>query len=316
MTPLEIAREIFGQRYSDEYLGHIIWEETGFPHFFDTEDGKYTPEEVFRRQLLEAKEKRDCGGDGMKERPILMSGPMARATREGIKTHTRRVIPRKYTDWIDPPRGPEDVAAGYPFVCGFDGDEECISAVQLCSYGKPGDRLWVKETYRHWHESDFECCGCEPEYCRHCSKKPETPVCYAADHDGYIDPEARCLYGIKWTPSIFMPRKYSRIILEITDIRVERLQSITEEGAIAEGIEQGPVYRSGDELAYRNYLHKDPLMKNFCLSPVASFQTLWNFLNGKTPGASWEADPWVWVIGFKHLNAGVVDPGKKQGVAA
>jgi hypothetical protein len=240
----------------------------------------------------------------MKESPILFSGPMVRAIPEGRKTQTRRVLPRKYADWIDESRTPEDIKAGYPFVCGFlGGDEECISAVRLCPFGQPGDRLWVKEAFRPWHESDSERCGCEPEYCRLCSSTPKTPVCFAADHAGYIDPEARRLYGLKWKPSIFMPRKYSRITLEITAVRVERLQAISDEDAIAEGIEQGPLYRSQDELAYRNYQHKDPLMKNYSLSPIASFQTLWESFNGKRPGASWAANPWVWVVEFKHLLA-------------
>jgi hypothetical protein len=125
-----------------------------------------------------------------------------------------------------------------------------------CKYGQPGDRLWVKETF--WTGGT----------------KEETA--YRADAEM---PSSATKMGCKWKPSIFMPRKASRITLEIVNVRVERLQNITEEDANAEGIPSR--------------------MSVQTLTPaVADYAALWESINGY---GSWTMNPWVWVIEFKKL---------------
>lgn len=212
----------------------------------------------------------------MKERPILFSGPMVRAILEGRKTQTRRVFPRKYLEWIDEPRGPEDVAAGYPFICGFDSDEECISALQLCPYGHLGDRLWVREA---WHQKG--------EW-----RLPEHPE--AEWEDAYWIGTKDILYaadakipssGWRARPSIHMPRWACRLVLEITDVRVERLQDISEADARAEGCHGG----HGSIPGY-----------NYSATPREQFWQLWESLNAGR-GYCWDANPWVWAITFRRV---------------
>jgi hypothetical protein len=132
----------------------------------------------------------------MKERPILFSGPMVRAILEGRKTQTRRIVKPQ----------PLCIASG-----------EWIMNGSACKYGKPGDRLWVRETW--WAPRD----DVRGEYKREYIK-------YAATLDGMGQPT--------WKPSIHMPRWASRINLEVVSVRVERLQNISEEDARAEGIWQ------------------------------------------------------------------------------
>lgn len=172
----------------------------------------------------------------MKERPILFSAPMVRAILEGRKTMTRRVIKPQRSEWA--------------LV------EGCQEKILSCPYGQVGDRLWVKETFR------------TDAYIDERVEYRATPT-VEAQVESY-DPMP------KWKPSIFMPRKHSRITLEITGIRVERLKDITEEDAIREGINNmGSVMRH-----------------------VGFFQDLWESINGPD---SWEANPWVWVVEFKRI---------------
>jgi hypothetical protein len=182
----------------------------------------------------------------MKERSILFSGPMVRAILAGTKTQTRRGVKRL------------DVRAGMP-------QPENDSLLSLCSpYGQPGDRLWVRETWA-WF-------GCERLPCE---------VLYRADgHTKLYDG-----YG-RWRPSIHMPRWASRILLEITDVRVERLCDISEADARAEGIkvdECGHAIREEDHVAWGG--------------ARSAFADLWASINGPD---SWAANPWVWVISFRR----------------
>jgi hypothetical protein len=174
------------------------------------------------------------------EKPILFSAPMVRAILEGRKTMTRRVVKPQ----------PES-----------DQDDGHAGLIQDCPYGQPGDRLWVRETF------STDGCACyEPCFC--------PSVWYKADdlsEDKELQP--------KWCPSIFMPRWASRIILEVTGVRVERLQEITNAGALAEGIEPSGVPRTY----------------------VGDFAALWDSLNAKR-GYGWDTNPWVWVIGFYPPN--------------
>lgn len=189
----------------------------------------------------------------MKERPILFSAPMVRAILEGRKTMTRRVVKNKCAlSWLLP--------------TGFTPEFVTNSENHLCPYGQVGDRLWVRETFG-------QCDRVVPH------------VIYRADGES-PNPD------FKWKPSIFMPRKYSRITLEMTNVRVERLQDISEEDAKAEGIEQ-------IDGLWKNYLPEGILGWISIDDPRESFRTLWTSINGPE---SWNANPWVWVVEFKRLS--------------
>ncbi len=182
-------------------------------------------------------------GDGpeprTRERPILFSGPMVRAILDGRKTQTRRVITPQ-------PDG------DFPFR-------------QRCPYGKPGDRLWVRETWTH---EDSWCSGVDCEQPSHV---------YHRATESYPD-------SMRWRPSIFMPRWASRIDLEVVSVRVERLQEIGEDDAKAEGVE--PSRAGQDERG-----------------PVKTYRTgfvrAWDTINGKR--APWVSNPWVWVVEFREV---------------
>lgn len=189
----------------------------------------------------------------MKERPIIFGAEMVRAILDGRKTQTRRVIkPQPY--YVDfEPRYEKNTWA-------FWSDEVLKyrnGLIVRCPYGVPGDRLWVKEAWADPYDVRI-------------------PV-YRADM-------ATAYEGLRWRPSIFMPRWASRIILEITGVRAERVQAISEDDAIAEGV-------LGDEGPYDQGL------------PSMCFRTLWDSINAKR-GFGWDVKPWwVWVIGFKRLEA-------------
>lgn len=210
--------------------------------------------------------------DAMKEYPIIFSGPMVRAILGGRKTQTRRIIKSKNNGKIIGYGGPALAME----TLGLDNDGcEHVQTV-CCPYGQPGDSLWVREKWRLY--DSYSECACYDE-CR-CARYHNKPVYYA---DTYDD-EA------KWRPSIHMPRWASRITLEITGVRVERLHDISEEEAILEGVEmfedEPPVYRD-----YRD--------QGIVHSAVESFGTLWDSINWRKEGCSWEDhNPWVWVIEF------------------
>lgn len=180
----------------------------------------------------------------MKERPIIFSSEMVKAILEGRKTETRRIIkfPKVNPYIFKKIKVEKDKSIDLFELC----PHGYIKIGNLkCPYGQPGDRLWVRETYSISGNGVF----------------------YKIDTDGTVH--------IAWMPAIFMPRKYSRITLEITDIRVERLQEISPEECNKEGIEG-------------------------ILSAKDSFFDLWNSINKTHP---WETNPWVWVISFKRLNS-------------
>jgi len=209
------------------------------------------------------------------DRPILFSAPMVRALLAGTKTQTRRPVRKQFArDAIV-----AEVAATTPEgwqVSGHSGlwwDDAgaCIDDAIRCPFGIPGDRLWVREAFIH-----------EPaDYCWEASVSiPCRPACTAYRADA-IDPR-----GGRWTPSIHMPRALSRITLEVTDVRVERLQAISRGDALAEGIVE--TY-GGFGLPAGEHFH--------AAAPRLSYLSLWESING--PG-SVEADPWVWVVAFKR----------------
>lgn len=211
------------------------------------------------------------------ERPILFSGAMVRALLAGTKTQTRRVVKAQ----------PEAEHDGEPywFVGGYrawtyrstsDVLRKGGNAL-LCPYGATGGRLWVRETFcDDWMTTDG--------------------IYYRAD--GGL-PGDMVDAGCTWRPSIHMPRAASRITLEVTGVRVERLQDISEADAIAEGIEGFELPECGGRF-WLDYRLTDaeagcsPALK----SPVDSYRWLWESING--PG-SWDANPFVWVVEFRKL---------------
>ena len=193
----------------------------------------------------------------MKERPILFSAPMVMAILDGTKTQTRRVVKAKHLPWL------ENSVLNF-----FDGKWN----QRPMPYGKPGDRLWVRETF-----ADLRGTGIEH---RTDPLGPLKRYAFAADHPpGSHGDEARKEFGVKWKPSIHMPRAASRITLEITGVGVQRLKDISEADAIAEG---APWAACGSP---QEGSHK------------AGFAQLWESINGPE---SWDANPWVWVVEFKR----------------
>ena len=223
----------------------------------------------------------------IKERPILFSAPMVRAILEGRKTVTRRAISHKLTYRFDEPRGPADVAAGYPFV---ECDEGYFPALDFCPYGKPGDRLWVRET---WYCDQFEVQKgpyLQPADMHDLDQSREDgELVYAADGLAPYEQEQPT-----WKPSIHMPRWACRILLEVTGVRVERLQGISEEQALAEGII--PHVRGGWHWHPHDPSNVDDWHQFGFKSPAFAFQDLWI-----GTGGDWDANPWVWVMEFKRV---------------
>lgn len=215
----------------------------------------------------------------MKERPILFSGPMVRAILEGRKTQTRRVL--KYEDFHGCLTG--DCIHFKQATC-----DSCLAeyARTECPYGVPGDRLWVKETWTGCYPC-FEI-GCHLQYAADGSENWMHPP------EGYRFPKAAAKVG-NWVTPLFMPRWASRITLEITDIRVQRLQKISEEDAIAEGVE----WHHGMK-AWRSYnlISQTPFLNK---TAVGSFRTLWDSINAAR-GHGWNENPWTWAITFGRVS--------------
>jgi hypothetical protein len=226
----------------------------------------------------------------MKARPILMSGPMVRALLEGRKTQTRRIVkPQPAIDggWEGPP---EWALFWMENADGLSPEE----LARLCPYGQPGDLLWVREAIVQSYPSTM---GQSGEYTSHWGMGAKYTADGAAPGCDSVGNHFRS------RPSIHMPRWASRLTLELTEVRVERLQHISEADAIAEGIE--PVFTgSGERCGWMNYEHKGDGV-GYCMNPVDSYASLWRHINGPD---SWQANPWVWCIAFRIIqrNNGVV----------
>lgn len=210
----------------------------------------------------------------IKERPILFSAPMVRAILEGRKTVTRREVKKQ--------AALDCLAAGFePAFLALPGNSD------LCPYGRQGDRLWVRET---WYCDHFEVMRgpyLKPDDLNVSEAIDDGTLVYAAD--GLTPYEADQPI---WKPSIHMPRWASRILLEITDVRVERLQAISDQQAMAEGVR---LY--ADHAALRDWYHVDG-KETYSADPRKSFELLWSSING---GGAWDANPWVWVVEFKRV---------------
>ncbi|PBP70580.1 hypothetical protein CCL15_13625 [Pseudomonas syringae] len=210
-----------------------------------------------------------------KERPILFNGPMTHALLAGQKTVTRRLVET-------PPLTPHTELA--------KGREAQTAGVHTsdCPYGQTGDQLWVRETWipcpDAGHESWSNHTFSYSAWVRRGKKIRDVPVGLRKPrHCIYRIDVADDSHGFKWRPSIHMPRWACRILLEITDVRIERLQDITPEQAIAEGV-----------LSCRDHLDPDGIG----YSEEELFSIMWVSLNGHE---NWNANPWVWVVEFKQV---------------
>lgn len=210
----------------------------------------------------------------MTERGMIYNGEMVRAILDGRKTQTRRVMK---------PQPDEDGLAKVingPWV-------DTSERIYRCPFGVPGDRIWVRETFQgplfdfeqmeayQEDSSKFK----KPEFCVYKADGKPAPEFFDADDNLHCG----------WRPSIHMPRWASRILLEITDVRVEQLKSISEEEARSEGVAQ---LREGF------WKHYQPGWTQHQLSARGSFATLWESIYGF---GEWDRNPWVWVIEFKRI---------------
>lgn len=227
--------------------------------------------------------------DAPRERPIPFSAPMVRALLEGRKTQTRWIV-KPQPDGIPVPLA--RWARGLADACGVSPTREEILAKAerlkglvfpferpnsetlfspSCPYGKPGDRLWVKETWSPDHAAFY----------------PNFPIVFRAENypsetdiesGKMFSPEAKAHFPFRWRPSIHMPRRFSRLTLEITDVRVQRVEEISEADAKAEGV--------GFDAVPEPYLtHRE------------AFLALFYDINKRAKRGE---NPWVWAVTFKR----------------
>lgn len=253
------------------------------------------------------------------DRPILFKDEMVRAILEGRKTQTRRILDVPAGWSLEGPQGSPaslgKITSSHPkrgrfgaFIRReiYSGSGKFTHDVVTCKYGEPGDRLWVREAWQGplvpWNRAPelfedprpFE----NPEYCQYRADGGPAPVFINAD-----DEERQ-----GWRPSIHMPRWASRITLEITDVRVERLQDISEEDAKAEGAQYFPDLPSMSPWGQDNrWSMEQPQSVEQCLGTAK-----WAFANyfckiagnaskGLHDPRPWDANPWVWVIEFRRV---------------
>jgi hypothetical protein len=219
----------------------------------------------------------------MKERPILMSAPMVRSTLDDTKLQTRRAVTHPVL---------QDLPTIRDIGNGWWGDDDFEAR---CPYGQPGDRLWVREAFRfpvsvdHLSPAEIGQKALAVGY-----PKPWCPTQFEADglrrtpqewRDFVTPPQAN--EAGRRRAGMHMPRWASRITLEITSVRVQRLQDISEADALVEGI---VATRGGFGLADGSHYH--------ATDPRISYWSLWDAING--PGSA-EANPWVWAVAFKRM---------------
>lgn len=232
-------------------------------------------------------------------RPILFSGAMVRALLAGQKAQTRRVV-----------KAPKGLSNPADFLCVRPGgvnwkDEPVGPAVAFgprdavewahCPYGTIGDRLWVRETWAELALYSLDAEGVQ-----------EYRTVYRADGEA----DGLALVGDRWRPSIHMPRWASRITLEITGVRVERVADISEDDARAEGMLPNwvgdPAEFDPDEHGFLPFDADDEGNVPGCdcydsFTARDCFARLWDSINGTRPGCSWESNPWVWVLEFRRV---------------
>jgi len=252
----------------------------------------------------------------LKERPILFSGPMVRAILDGLKTQTRRV------SRTQPSSSRFTVGHYHPTMIDRHGNEqpgpEVFGAYDEdgewgipCPYGGPGDRLWVRETWRTGKSLDALNTTAMEKLCVDAGyTHPWAPLLYMADGTSTND-DTLLDFGSEWgrtRQSIYMPRWASRITLEVTDVRYERLQEITEKDATAEGIKR--ISKDGGTTWKWGLPDRDGLpgidddgmpWTDWDVDARVAFRNLWDRINGKRPGCSYGANPYVWAVSFKRI---------------
>ncbi|MCA7591415.1 hypothetical protein [Escherichia coli] len=202
----------------------------------------------------------------MKERGMIFNGAMVRAILDGRKTQTRRPLKWKQTRFTE--IGEREDGSRWPWS---EDAEHACDFWHPCPFGAVGDRIWVRET---WAEAGAGA----PDLKLYRANYPE----HVPTHYENVPPADE----IRWTPSIHMPRAACRILLEVTGIRVERLNSISQEDAQAEGM----------ALTGWRPTYSDPDSGGEVWTPYDNFAQLWESIYGEE---SWKANPWVWVIEFK-----------------
>lgn len=202
----------------------------------------------------------------MKERPILVKGELVRAILDDRKTQTRRLVKGQALEWLKPD--------------GFTPEFVASPENHMCPYGDPGDRLWVRET---WGTATG----------LHSQRWKRGTVLYRCDVG--IDIAGIEVDLMKWTPSIHMPRRASRIDLEIVEVRVQRLQDITEQDAREEGFDEWIPCNliTGLKGVRIGGGHRQATCREH-------FAVAWDAINGKR--ASWASNAWVWAISFKRVS--------------
>ncbi len=239
-----------------------------------------------------------------RERPIIFSAAMVKALLSGAKTQTRRVMKDQ------PPHDDFDVGFYHPTFLDrrgeeFPGDEVFGAFSRDGEWGikspfAPGMKLWVQETFDYGVEG----------------KRPVHGVIYCADGEFQYREQAKEKWPSdgKLKPSVHMAKWASRITLEITDVRVERLSELSEEDARAEGIKQEDLHPGGFDpdnfhppgaYGFVSGLHLFPKGRIYP-KPQEAFRELWDSINAKRKGGkySWEKSPWVWAITFKRVDDG------------
>jgi hypothetical protein len=271
----------------------------------------------------------------IKYHPIIMSPPMVTAILDDTKTQTRRIIEDSFNGcWTGAnntiqagghpcPNDPVVIHPGEMIRSYYPDYDDTLDELDYpsepaqntvveawfhcstmdktakCPYGKIGDRLWVRETcqlYGNWKKNGLTKSG-KQSWKFHAAGDPF--VRYAGDF--VASPKDRTQDGWYTRPSIHCPRWTSRITLEVTDIRVERLQSISEEDAIAEGTKLVMYNNLGNRFFYNNYSKGvDSIFGNdeYLFSARLSYMSLWDKINGKN---AYTVNPWVWAITFKKV---------------
>lgn len=239
----------------------------------------------------------------MRERPILFSGEMVRAILDGRKTQTRRAVKLSHGRTIE---GGPIVEGSFDWyqVASRDGLIANYSRGVLlgqCPYGVPGDRLWVRESFWCVDSPFFECAQYLyadefEEYSKDSFDEYETGNSWAHEQGESFWNARTCGLRHGHIPSIHMPRWASRLTLEITEVRVERLQEITADDCFAEGHPARP------EVSDDPQVHRDAARD--------WYMDLWDSLNAKR-AFGWITNPWVWVLSFKRVDAPLAETGGK-----
>lgn len=252
----------------------------------------------------------------MKERPVIFNGEMVRAILDDRKTQTRRVMkvqpeyPELGLSHIVDSTNSDDIGKYFWSQSDACGANKSRSKAFPCPFGQVGDRLWVRETFAILGNED----GCPIDWDGNLIKGDEKHAARIYKASCWQEPGNYGLWSIPdrdtqyegaWRPSIHMPRWASRILLEITAVRVERLSAISHEDAGREGIHTEVWDQT---VVARNYAIKDAFFQFWSESMThyvdmndlyrASFRSLWESIYGEE---SWNADPWVWVIEFRRV---------------